>query len=445
MLPDEGRIGLIEDDPVMGESLQQRLTLEGLEVEWLTSGSDALSYLEDNRPDLVICDIRLPDMNGEDIFESATAHGAVPPFLFITAFGEIDQAVRLVKAGAGDYMTKPFDMDAFLDRVGGLLSRRPPRGHAGRLGPSPAMRPVETLIRQSAGLACPVLFTGETGVGKEVCATFMHEISCASDQPFMAVNCSAIPRDLLESEIFGHEMGAFTGASRQHRGYAERAGQGILFLDEISELRPELQAKLLRLIEDRHVYRLGGERPIPFEARIVCATNADIDGAVANGAFRRDLFFRINVVAIEVPPLRDRREDIPWLLEKFVRELAEGYGRDACAISSGAEHMALAHGWPGNVRELRNRVERAVALATGNTLMPADLFPDLVHADDARRETGLTPLADVRDAAERHQIERALEKAGGQIAKAARMLGISRTTMWEKMRRHGIPTPGRTS
>ncbi|MGI9382463.1 MAG: sigma-54-dependent transcriptional regulator [Methyloligellaceae bacterium] len=438
MLHEGGQVGLVEDDPIMGESLLQRLTLEGLDVVWLKTGRDALDYLKTDRPDLIICDIRLPDMTGEDLFTGALRQGADAPFLFITAYGEIGQAVRLVKAGASDYLTKPFDMDAFLGRVDGLLSRHGPADGNATLGVSDAMRNVETLIRRSADLFCPVLFTGETGVGKEVCATYMHRISQASDEPFIAVNCSAIPRDLLESEIFGHEKGAFTGATRQHRGYAERARRGILFLDEISELQLELQAKLLRLIEDRHFLRVGGETPIPFTAQIVCASNIDLETAVERARFRADLLFRINVVRIDIPPLRSRPADIPPLIEKFVEEFAATYDKPIRGVSSLAEVLALSHEWPGNARELRNRVERAVALADGEWLMPADLFPEMPHLEEGPRGAGLASLAKVRDAAERHQIERALDETEGQIAKAAALLGISRTTMWEKMRRLDI-------
>lgn len=431
-------IGVIEDDPIMGESLQQRLTLEGMDVVWLKSGAEALDYLKDNRPDLIVCDIRLPDTSGEDLFAELQKKGVFPPFLFITAYGDISQAVRLVKAGAGDYLTKPFEMDTFLGHVDELLSRHGRADGEAALGVSQEMRAVEQLIRRTANLTCPVLFTGETGVGKEVCATYMHRVSQAAKEPFMAVNCSAIPADLIESEIFGHERGAFTGASKQHRGYVERAKEGVLFLDEIGELQLALQAKLLRLIEARRFFRVGGETPLTFGARPVCASNVDLDTAAKEGAFRQDLLFRINVVHIEVPPLRTRPEDIPSLLSTFVDEFSAALGKPIRGVSSFAEVLALGHEWPGNVRELRNRVERAVALANDEWLMPADLFPDFPRVCDGGDQSGLAPLAKVRDAAERHQIERALHETEGQIAKAASLLGISRTTMWEKMRRLDI-------
>lgn len=438
MLHEGSLVSVIEDDPIMGESLQQRLALEGLDVVWHTSGADALAYLNSNRPDLVVCDIRLPDMNGEDLFSGLQQKGDSPPFLFITAYGDIGQAVRLVKAGAGDYLTKPFDMDAFLGQVDTLLSRRGPSDTDAALGISTAMRKVEKLIRRTAGLTSPILFTGETGAGKEVCAAYMHRVSESADAPFMAVNCSAIPADLMESELFGHERGAFTGATQRHRGFAERAGGGVLFLDEIGDLQLPLQAKLLRLIEERAYFRLGGETPLSFDARLVCASNVDLEAAVAAGTFRQDLYYRINVVHIDVPPLRARSEDIPHLLEMFVTEFAEAHRKTIRGISTFAEVLALGHRWPGNVRELRNRVERAVALADSEWLMPADLFPDFPEAEEAADQAAVASLSSVREAAERHQIERALRETDGQIARAASLLGISRTTMWEKMRRLNI-------
>jgi DNA-binding NtrC family response regulator len=438
MLPEGCRIGVVEDDPVMGESLQQRLTLEGCHVDWWTSGRAAVAGLKRLEHDLVICDIRLPDMRGDQLFQQAAREPDSPPFLFITAFGEIDQAVQLMRAGAGDYLTKPFAMDDFLGRVDALLSRRRAlQGAHGVLGASPAMVAVEDLLHRVADLDSALLITGETGVGKEVCARFVHRISKAAGAPFMAVNCAAIPADLLESELFGHERGAFTGAHARHLGYAERAGAGVLFLDEVAELPMSLQAKLLRLAEERAFHRLGGEHLVPFKARLVCASNQDLDQAVRGGRFREDLFFRINVIPVHVPPLRERIEDIPRLLHGFVLELAALLERDVKGASSLAEDAALVHDWPGNVRELRNRVERGVALARGRWLTPGDLFPEL-EAAGAGAGSGVATLAEVRDMAERRQIVRALRMTGGQIMKAADLLEVSRTTLWEKMRRLGI-------
>jgi DNA-binding NtrC family response regulator len=293
---------------------------------------------------------------------------------------------------------------------------------------------VEHLLRRVADLDSALLITGETGAGKEVCARFVHQISPAAPQPFMAVNCAAIPDDLLESELFGHEKGAFTGAQVRHLGYAERAKAGVLFLDEVGDMPLPLQAKLLRLLEDRTFYRVGGERPVRFEARLVCATNQDLEAAVRRGDFREDLFFRINVIPVAVPPLRERQADISMLLHRFVHDFAALMGRGVEGVSALAEEAALAHDWPGNVRELRNRVERAVALARGAWIMPGDLFPEVGRWREGA-VCEMASLAEVKDAAERRQILRALQATEGQVMKAAELLGVSRTTLWEKMRR----------
>ncbi|RMF03700.1 MAG: sigma-54-dependent Fis family transcriptional regulator, partial [Alphaproteobacteria bacterium] len=410
--------------------------LEGCEVHWCESGADAISWLSEQSPDLVVCDIRLPDRSGEEIFAELSGRGAVPPFLFVTGYGEIDQAVRLMRAGANDYVTKPFEMDKFLDKVRSVVERRPLPAGAPVLGVSPQMEEVESLIQRLAGVDSTVLITGETGAGKDVSARLLHRLSPRSTQPFVAVNCAAIPGDLLESEIFGHEAGAFTGATKRHRGYAERAGKGILFLDEIGSLPLALQAKLLRLIESASFLRVGGEAKVPFKARLVAATNADLAQMVKEGSFREDLYYRINVVEITVPPLRERPADIRWLMDMFFVEFATSRNGAPRGISSLAEEAALEHDWPGNVRELRNRVERAVALALGEWVMPGDLFPERGAAP--REPEGGSTLAGARENAEKRRIQKTLLEHDGQIVRTAEALGISRTTLWEKMRKYGL-------
>ncbi|MBN8945465.1 MAG: sigma-54-dependent Fis family transcriptional regulator [Rhizobiales bacterium] len=431
----DGRtIGLVEDDPIMGESLVQRLTIEGATVRWWQTGREAAEALPRSATDIVVCDIRLPDMTGEEVFRGLADTRETPPFLFITAHGDIDQAVRLMRAGAGDYLTKPFVMEAFLDRVSGLVREVAPAGGTGTLGISPAIRQIEATLRRIAKTRATVLLQGETGTGKEVAARFVHMASDQADKPFIAVNCAAIPQDLLESELFGHERGAFTGADKRHLGYAERAGTGTLFLDEVGELPDRLQAKLLRLLEERSFGRLGSELVLPFKARVIAATNRSLERAVADGRFRDDLYYRLAVVAIDMPPLRERRDDIPWLIDMFFEAAAESGGSALKGVSSLTVEAALAHGWPGNIRELRNRIERAVALTQGDWLMPSDVFPqrsgspNLPSVDDGS-------LAAARDAAEARRIESALKETSGHIGEAAKLLGISRTTLWERMRR----------
>ncbi|BDA85715.1 acetoacetate metabolism regulatory protein AtoC [Aureimonas sp. SA4125] len=430
------RIAIVEDDPIMGESLFQRLSIEGGTVRWWKDGASISDEVARFDPDIVVCDIRLPDCSGEDVFRDTTDKTAAP-FLFITGHGDVDQAVRLMRAGAGDYLTKPFQMDTFLARLDGLL--RPAQQKAGGvLGLSQGMQGIETLLLRLADRPAPVLLTGETGVGKEVCARFLHAQSANAQEPFVAVNCAAIPDDLLESEIFGHERGAFSGAVGRHLGYAERAEGGTLFLDEIGEMPLKLQGKLLRLLENREIDRVGGVAPVPFRARVVTATNQALPKAVAEGRFREDLLYRINVVSVEVPPLRDRPEDIPWLMHRFFDALTQD-GTSLRGISSLAEEAAISHPWPGNVRELRNRVERAVALADGHWIAPVDLFPEHQVAAGAA-PAFVASLATARDAAERREILRALDATRGQIGDAAKLLLVSRTTLWEKMRRFGLGT-----
>ena len=438
MLPDGAQIGLVEDDAVMGGSIVQRLELEGWRVTWWTSGQKAISEIAalSDSLDLVICDVRLPDVSGEVVFNELAKLPNTPPFMFVTGYGEIDQAVKLMRSGAVDFMTKPFAMDEFLRRIeSGRRTSAEFRAPSQVLGVSPAIRHAEYLLHRYAPSALPVLITGETGAGKEIAARLLHRISLRVAHPFIAVNCAAIPAELLESELFGHEKGAFTGAQQRHLGYAERAGFGTLFLDEIGDMPMKLQAKLLRLIEDGSFTRVGGETTIKFNARIVAATHRDLAQAPDAGGFRQDLYFRLAVLPVEIPPLRERHEDISWLMDQFLADATARSDRRIRGFSSLSEEAALAHSWPGNIRELRNRIERAVALTTNEWIMPGDLFPERAGGDSAK---GFMPLADVRDAAERRQIERALEATGGQIMKAATLLAISRTTLWDKMTRLGI-------
>jgi DNA-binding NtrC family response regulator len=428
-------IGLVEDDQIMGESIVQRLALEGVTVKWWQRGRDAVREIPNSRLEAIVCDIRLPDINGEDVFRETARSSNVPPFLFITGHGDIDQAVRLMRSGAADYFMKPFELDDFLIRIGELMGPTPPSGtHI--LGLAPKMKELQRLLTRVAKLNSTVLISGETGCGKEIAARFLHAMSGTEGRPFMAVNCAAIPGNLLESELLGHEKGAFTGASQRHLGYAERAGEGVLFLDEIGELRSELQAKLLRLIEDRSFYRVGGERPVPFKGRLVVATNADLPKLVQAGQFREDLYYRINVVSVRIPPLRERRQDIPWLMERFFAESADRTETSLKGISSLAEETALTYAWPGNIRELRNRMERAVALALGQWVMPGDMFPE--QSEETASVLQMGSLEDVRQSAEKRHIIRALAETHGEVGAASKLLGIGRTTLWEKMRRFGL-------
>jgi DNA-binding NtrC family response regulator len=433
MPPNDGRlIAVIEDDPTQGGTLTHRLELEGYRTIWWCTGHGALEGLRTMRPDLVVCDVRLPDMNGEEIFLRALPRLGSKPFLFVTSFGEVAQAVRLMKAGAVDYITKPYALPDLLDRIARLIALQPKA--TGALGTSQAMRQTEMLLRRVANIDSTLLITGESGVGKEVAANFVHQISTRVQDPFIAVNCAAIPGELIESQLFGHEKGAFTGAQARHHGYVERAGNGILFLDEVGELPLPMQAKLLRLLQERTFSRIGGEAVIKACGRLICATNADLERAVAEGRFRDDLYYRINVISLAIPPLRDRPDDILPLAHGFMREFSQAFDREVHGFTPAGEQILLEHPWRGNVRELRNRVERAVALSN-TPWIGADALFSLEEVEPVVTANPFLTLDEVRHRAERHHIRAMLTRCGGRVEEAAKMLGVSRSTLFEKIRK----------
>lgn len=433
MTQDSVAVLLIEDDDVLGESLVQRLTLEGFGVAWARSLAEGEATLRRCRPSMIVCDMQLPDGSGEDLLLRLLPGVGSTPVVVVTAFGEIGQAVRLMQAGADDYIEKPFEPRRLIEklkRARDLPVHRAPPVEADAGWEAPAMQDLHAMLRRLAPVDSTVLLTGESGVGKEVAAERLHALARASRGPFVPVNCAAIPGDLFESEAFGHERGAFTGAAQRHRGFAERAGQGTLFLDEVAELPLPQQAKLLRLIQDRRFQRLGGRETLTLGARIVAATNADLQARVAEGRFREDLYFRLAVVPLHVPPLRERPEDVRHLAQRFVAHFAASFGRPDAQLDEASLATLLAHDWPGNVRELRNRIERAMVIADTDLIRTDDLF-----ADRQPIAAAAMSLTEAREAAERDHIRRTLARCGGRIADAAQALGISRTTMWERMRR----------
>lgn len=426
-------VALIEDDPVMGQSIVDWLAVEGYAVRWFRSGAEALRALPQHRPDILLCDIRLPDMTGEAVHQAIASAGGLAPAIFITGHGDVAQAVRLMRAGAADYITKPFDIEALLARIEALLAPRWAATEGFTLGEAASIRQVERMLRRVAAIDSTVLLTGPSGSGKEVAARLLHEEGPRASAPFVALNCAAIPAELLESEIFGHERGAFSGATQRHEGAGERAGSGTLFLDEVAELPLALQAKLLRLLQERSFRRVGGDRDLMLRARVLAATNADLASRMRDGRFREDLFFRLSVISVAMPSLRERAADILPLARRFLGEFGERFERRLRGFSTLAEDALGAHDYPGNIRELRNRVERAVALAEGEWLGPGDLFPERAVA---RVEgVAVTSLSDARDEAERRAILVALDATGGDVAQAAERLGVSRSTLFEKVRR----------
>jgi DNA-binding NtrC family response regulator len=441
MMPDKGVVAVIEDDQIVGSSLEQRLALEGYTVAWYRSGGEALQGIQRGAPDAVLCDIRLSDMDGEQVMRRAFGTIGAVPTIFMTAYASFEQAVRLVRQGARDYVTKPFDLDQLLEKLAAAIA---PHGAAARtedpfalLGASAPMARVRRLLERAAEVTSPVLLTGETGTGKEVAARFLASRGRGAGKPFVAVNCAALTPDLADSQLFGHEKGAFTGANARHPGVFEQAGDGILFLDEIAELPLDLQAKLLRVVQDGEVRPLGAASTFRARARLVCATNRDLSAAVQSGQFREDLFYRLSVICCELPPLRERPEEVAGLLQFLGSAIAKEIGAPRFELDPEAIRQAELFPWPGNVRELRNRLERAIALSEDGVIRGIDLFPDSAPSEPASHDAPVS-LAEAREAAERAHIERVLAACGMRQQEAARRLGISRTTLWEKMKRYGI-------
>lgn len=446
-----GRVLLVEDDDIMRVSLEDRLRLEGVPTQVASSLAEARSILDRNAVDLVVTDIRLPDGSGRDLFDSLRRLRVGIPVVLMTGYGTIADAVDLVQKGAADYLTKPFRMDAFISLVRRLLDERQDmttlvareggrfRAGDGVLGPSPAMRRIERLVSRIAPLESSVLITGESGVGKEVVADLIHQNSPRRDRPFVKVNCAALPLTLVESELFGYEKGTFTGADGRRKGKFEQAQGGTIFLDEVAEIPPEVQVKLLRVVQERKLSRLGGREEIPLDVRIIAATQVDLEHAMAEGSFRADLFWRLNVIGIRVPPLRERPEDVVFLARRFVEELASAFGRPLLGLTPAAESLLAAASYPGNVRELRNIIERAVALAEGQRIDSEDLTALWEpNKNGPIPSPSMGSLRHAVEAAERISINAALEASGGGIASAASRLGISRKNLWEKMRRYGM-------
>lgn len=433
---------LVEDDEILGASLVQRLKLEGFAVRWARSAREAHALLGKASPDLIVSDIRLPDGDGEKIMREHFGDMGMVPIIFMTAYGEVDQAVRLVRDGAWDYLSKPFDLDALVDRLSPIVSQKKSSSDPQPfINNSAAMKPVMEILTKAASLDFPVTLMGETGTGKEVAARYLHETGERSAKPFVAVNAGLLQPEMADSLLFGHERGAFTGAQAAHIGFVEEAGEGTLFLDEIGELSLPMQVKLLRLIEERSFRKLGGRAEQEFRARIVCATNRDLEEMVFQGSFRQDLWYRINVVTCVLPPLRDRREDIVPLLNARASATANRLGRPAHTFMPEALAAAETYQWPGNIRELFNRIDRAIAMSRSTSLDVNDLFPDLnlMRVDD---DCEPVTLNEARDEAEKRHIVSALEKHGGSIQDTANALAISRTTLWEKMKRHRIRSDG---
>jgi two-component system response regulator HydG len=443
-----------DDDRSMCELLQAGLARRGFEVTWRTSAAEALAAMSEGDFDVIVTDLNMPGTNGLELCERVTANRPDVPVVVITAFGSMDTAVAAIRAGAYDFITKPFEMDVLrltLDRAVQHHRLRDEvkrlrqavtesRGFGEILGSSPPMRQVLDLVNRAAESDATTLITGESGTGKELVARALHQHSRRHDGPFIAVSCAAMPEALLESELFGHARGAFTDAKIPRTGLLLQASGGTLLLDEIGDMSLELQPKLLRAIEDRRIRPLGENSERLFDVRLVCATNRDLEADVEEKRFRADLFYRINVIHIELPPLRERDGDVLPLAQHFVQHFSRAVGKPVAGVSTAAAEKLLAYSWPGNVRELRNCIERAVALTRFEEIAVEDL-PEKVQ--NYRRSRVVVDLDDTAHLAsmeevERRYILRVLEAAGGQRTKAAQILGLDRKTLYRKLERWGI-------
>jgi two-component system response regulator HydG len=444
MKADRFRILAVEDDAEMLDLLTEHLTAEGYRVVAARQGAEALSRLKTEPFDVVLTDLRMPDVDGMEILRAARALQPDVPVILITAFGSIQTAIQAIREGAYDYAAKPFALEevsllvnkALEDRRLREENRRLREEVAGRyqldnlLGASAVMQAVFALIRQAAPGDANVLIMGETGTGKELVAKAFHYNSPRAGRPFIPVNCAAVPAGLLESELFGHVKGAFTGAVGSRRGLFREAEGGTLFLDEIADMAPELQAKLLRAIEDRVVRPVGSDDAVPVNIRLVAATNKDLVSRIHDGRFREDLYYRLAVIPIPLPPLRERREDIPLLAEHFLRRAVAALDKEVRGFTTEAMAALLRHPWPGNVRELENVVERAVTL-TRAEVVPADALlldvslappPSAVFAQMVRRPT--------LDQLTAEYVALVLQESGGDKARAAEILGVSKRTLY---------------
>ena len=455
------RVWIVDDDKSIRWVLERALIKERLDPVCFENARDLLQRLERDKPDVIISDIRMPGLDGLALLEEIKLKNPEVPVIIMTAFPDLDRVVSSFQGGAYEYLSKPFDIDELLGLVKRAIQRHPAELEAATaqdittdeiIGSAVAMQEVFRAIGRLSGSNLTVLVTGESGVGKELVAQALHRHSPRSQHRFIAINVAAIPRDLLESELFGHEKGAFTGATSQRQGRFEQASGGTLFLDEIGDMPADLQSRLLRVLSTGTFYRVGGHLPLEADARVIAATNQDLEERVTRGAFREDLFHRLNVIRVHVPALRDRREDIPVLTEHFLRRSSAELGIETKLMLPETREFLNSLDWPGNVRQLENFCRWITVMAPGKEIHMADLPPELrnanlpaeaaedwestlrhwVKSNLLRGETGL--LGNVLPEFERILIEEALQQTGGRRSEAARLLGWGRNTLTRKIK-----------
>jgi two-component system response regulator HydG len=448
---------IVDDETSNLESLRKTFEREGWRVALAQSGAEALDALRRERASVVVTDLMMPGMSGEELLRAVKTLAPETEVVLMTAYGTVEVAVAAMKLGAYDFITKPVKRHAIVKSVRQALEKASlvaenralkarlaelAPGVGGLVGDAPRFRSVLETLRQAAPTSATILLAGESGTGKELAARLVHDLSQRAGGPFVPINCAAIPEGLLESELFGHEKGAFTGASSRKEGRFERAHGGTLFLDEVGDMSPAVQVKLLRFLQDGVLERVGGIEPVLVDVRVVAATNKDLAAEVKAGRFREDLFYRLDVVSVRLPPLRDRREDVLALASFFLRRVAEGLPKQVTGFSPAAAAALEAYAWPGNVRELQHAVERAVILSRGEVIEREDL-PDAIRAAAPERPDALasgaapisislgTPMEEV----ERIVIRRTLEQTKGDKNLAAQILGIAARTIYRKLDR----------
>ncbi len=468
MLTSKEQILVIDDEANLRRVLSAQLSREGYEVHSAEDGERGIAVLREHHIDLVITDLRMPKVDGMEVLRQALLMDPSLPVVILTAHGTVDNAVEALKTGAFDYITKPFDQNELRSIVRKALRTRnlaerefagdgpariEPGARFGIIGESRAIQDVYNIISRVADTPTTVLITGESGTGKELVARALHENSSRADKPFIKVNCAAIPKDLMESELFGYERGAFTGAVSSKPGRFELATTGTLFLDEIGEIPVEMQVKLLRVLQESEFERVGGIKTIRVDVRLVASTNRDLRKEIASNTFREDLFYRLNVVPIELPSLRDRKEDVPQLTQHFVTKFNSRLHKSIEGLEKDAMDRLVSYAWPGNIRELENVIERAVLFCDGPRISSGDLSPELrgssgsmspdpiqiAMGDSGRSSDGLKEqVKAARARIERELIVRALEQTSYNVTHAARMLKISRKGLQLKMKELGL-------
>lgn len=442
---------IVDNQPGMRRTLEILLRKAGFEAIAVESGEEVVKLLPDLKPEIVITDLKMEPLSGIDVLRQIKEQAPETAVIIMTAYGTIESAVEAMRLGAFDYITKPFKSNEIILKVQKALEKTalvseverlrrqadPLHGVHPLIAESPAMKAVLERVKKIAMTPLTVLITGETGTGKTQIARAIHYSSPAAKGRFVPINVAAVPEPLLESELFGHEKGAFTGAIRSRRGLFEEAHQGTLFLDEIGTLSANLQSKLLGVLQDREIRRVGANRPIAVDVRVIAATNTDLEAAVARGEFRRDLFYRLNVARIHMPPLRERRQDIAPFVRYFLSSLSQRMGKNY-EMTPQALDLLLKYDYPGNVRELQNALEWAVAVAPSPMLRPEDL-PEPIRASQQNETASSRPQAPCTlDEHEKQLIIDTIARCQGNLAEAARILNIGRTTLWRKMREYGI-------